>query len=487
MDVFSTEDFLLTNKAAMDLYHEFAENLPIVDYHCHIPPREIAENRRFTNMTQIWLAGDHYKWRAMRAAGVPEDRITGGASDWEKFLAWAETVPKTIGNPLYHWTHLELKRPFGISDVLLNGTTAQMVWERCNACLAEKEFSAQGIIRQMNVELLCTTDDPIDSLEFHQQLKRDTTCPFRVLPAFRADKALDIDQGPAFLAYVEKLGVASGIAIGSYQNLLHALKKRHDYFHEQGCRLSDHGLETVYVEDCAESELESIFRRALSGKTIDPLSARKYKSALLFELCLLDYSKEWVQQFHLGVLRNVNPRRLRELGLDTGFDTIGSFDIAQPLSAFLGKLDDRGLLAKTIIYNSNPADNEMMAAMIGNFQDGRIPGKIQYGGPWWFMDQKDGIERHLNALSNMGLLSQFIGMPTDSRSLLSYPRHDYFRRVLCNLLGAEIEKGLIPHDMDLVGGLVTDVCYRNIRRYLDLANEDPMSSPRLASLTSTVV
>ena len=469
-DIFITENFLLTNDKSVELYHRFAKNHRIIDYHCHIPPKDIAEDRRFENMTQIWLAGDHYKWRAMRTLGVPEKYITGDSTDWEKFQAWAKTVPKTLRNPLYHWTHMELKRPFGISDVLLNEKTAKDVWETCNAKLKEKDFSTRGIIKQFNVEVVCTTDDPIDNLSYHQQLKKDKSFPVRVLPAFRADMAMNIERGEIFKNYVEKLGAASDINITSYNDFLDALQKRHAFFHSQGCRLSDHGLETVYVEDFNEVEINKIFSNAMAGKKSDAGSVLKFKSAVLFQLCLMDHRAGWVQQFHLGAMRNTNPRMYRELGPDTGYDSIGDFPIAQPLAKLFAKLEDLDSLAKTIIYNLNPADNEVMASLIGNFQDGKTPGKIQYGSAWWFLDQKDGIERQLNALSNMGLLSQFVGMLTDSRSFLSYPRHEYFRRILCEILGREMKMGLIPDDIDLVGSMVNDICYNNARKYFDFFN-----------------
>ncbi len=470
-DVFITENFLLHTKTARELYHQFAKDQPIIDYHCHLPPKEIAENRKFDNLSQIWLAGDHYKWRAMRTCGIPERYITGDATDWEKFLVWAETVPKTLRNPLYHWTHMELKRPFGISDVLLNGTTARGVWERCNTLLQEPGFTTRGILQQMNVHVVCTTDDPIDSLEYHRQLKADASFPVRIIPAFRADMAMNIERGQAFIAYVEKLGKAADIHITTYRQFLDALLKRHEFFHWEGCRLSDHGLETVYVEAYTEKEIENIFSRALSGTVIDADAVLKFKSAVLKELCLMDHASGWVQQFHLGAMRNTNLRMYRELGPDTGYDSIGDFTIAQPLAKLLANLDDQDRLAKTILYNLNPADNEILATLIGNFQDGKTPGKIQYGSAWWFLDQKDGIERQLNALSTMGILSKFVGMLTDSRSFLSYPRHEYFRRILCGVLGEEMEKGLVPNDLQLVGSMVSDICYNNARSYFDFFND----------------
>jgi glucuronate isomerase len=470
-NVFITDDFLLSTKTAKDLFQRYAKEQPIIDYHCHLSPKEIAENRQFENLTQIWLYGDHYKWRAMRTNGIPERFITGDASDWDKFLAWARTVPKTLRNPLYHWTHMELKRPFGVSDILLNESTAKSIWDRCNTQLATPEFTTRGILQQMNVKLVCTTDDPIDSLEYHRTLKADSSFNVKILPAFRADKAMNIDQGSAFTSYVTKLGLAADIEINSYKKFLDALKKRHAFFHSEGCRLSDHGLETAYAQNYTEKEIETIFEGALVGKGLDQTSILKFKSAVLMELCLMDHAAGWVQQFHLGAMRNNNPRALRTLGPDTGYDSIGDYSIAQPLAKLLGKLEDRNALTKTIIYNLNPADNEIMATMIGNYQDGTAPGKIQYGSAWWFLDQKDGIERHLNALSNMGLLSQFVGMLTDSRSFLSYPRHEYFRRLLCNLLGNEMEQGLIPNDTEMVGAMISDICYQNASRYFNFFQE----------------
>ncbi len=468
---FITEDFLLSGSTAARLYHEFAEDQPIVDYHCHLSPKEIAENRQFATLTQIWLAGDHYKWRAMRANGVDERFITGDAGDWEKFLAWARTVPATLRNPLYHWTHMELKRPFGITGILLNEDTAREVWEHCNALLSQPAFSARGILDQMNVEVVCTTDDPVDSLEYHRQIRNDPECPVMVKPAFRADMALNIERGRAFRAYVEKLGAAADIHITAYGEFLEAFRKRHAFFHREGCRLSDHGLETVYAEPFNDGEVATSFAKAMAGNDVDASGVLKFKSAVLLELCTLDHAAGWVQQFHLGALRNTNPRMFRVLGPDTGYDTIGEFEIGRPLVRLFGALEDRDALAKTIVYNLNPADNEMIATLIGNFQDGRTPGKMQYGSAWWFLDQKEGMERQLSALSNMGLLSRFVGMLTDSRSFLSFPRHEYFRRILCSLLGREIDQGLIPRDLDLVGKMVADICYGNARRYFGFWEE----------------
>jgi glucuronate isomerase len=462
---FIHDHFLLESKTAIELYESYARALPIIDYHSHLSPAEIDADRRFPTLTSIWLEGDHYKWRAMRANGVDERFCTGDASDWEKFMAWAATVPKTLRNPLYHWTHMELQRPFGLNDILLSPDTAKTVWEHCNALLAREGFSARGILRQMHVQLVCTTDDPTDTLEYHTHIASDPSLGVKVIPAFRPDKALRIEQPVLFRAWVERLSSASGMTIVSYLDFLDALRKRHQFFHDAGCRLSDHGLETVYADDYSASDAASSFRHALDGATIPPEEARKFKSAMLFEFGIMDHEQGWTQQYHLGALRNVNPRMFALLGPDTGFDTIGDFEIARPLARLLGRLDESQALPKTIVYNLNPRDNELLATMIGNFQDGSVPGKIQFGSAWWFLDQKEGIERQLNTLSTMGLLSRFVGMLTDSRSFLSFPRHDYFRRVLCNLLGDEMERGLLPNDSALVGGLISDICYNNAKNF----------------------
>jgi glucuronate isomerase len=464
-DIFITENFLLQNDCAARLYHEYARRLPILDYHCHLPPQQIAEDHRFANMAEIWLSGDHYKWRAMRANGVPERLCTGDASDWEKFLAWAETVPKTLRNPLYHWTHLELNRPFGIRDRLLCPETARGIWEACNARLAEDGFTCRGIMRQMDVVLVCTTDDPADDLAAHMALAADHTFPIRVLPTFRPDKAVAAESPAALNAWLDRLGAAARIEVRDFSSYLDALRQRHEFFHSCGCRLSDHGLETMCAEDYTEAEIRGIFARLRAGKSVAPDDVVKFKSAMLYEFAVLDCAKGWTQQFHLGALRNNNSRMFQAIGPDAGFDSIGDARIARPLARFLDRLDREGRLAKTILYNLNPADNEVLATMIGNFQDGSVPGKMQLGSGWWFLDQKDGMERQMLSLSNQGLLSRFVGMVTDSRSFLSYTRHEYFRRVLCNLLGTEMEQGLLPNDFDLIGGLVRDVCFYNAARY----------------------
>ncbi|MGA2067399.1 MAG: glucuronate isomerase [Thermoguttaceae bacterium] len=472
--MFISENFLLENDEAVELYHRFARDLPILDYHCHLPVRQVAEDHRFENLTQIWLAGDHYKWRAMRWAGVPERFCTGDASDWEKFQKWAETVPKTLGNPLYHWTHLELKRPFGLSDRLLGPDTARGIWEQCNALLAREDFSCRGIMRQMKVVLVCTTDDPTDTLEFHAALAADRSLGFHVLPAFRPDKALAVDSPAIFNPWVDRLAAASGIDVGGqFSKFLEALHQRHDHFHALGCRLSDHGLDAVEAEEYNASELPELFARVRLGGPLSPGEIARFRSAMLYEFALWDHARGWTQQFHLGALRNTSTRRLRELGPDTGFDSMGDWPLARPLARFLDRLDGNQRLARTILYNLNPVHNEVLAAMAGNFQDGSIPGKIQHGSAWWFLDQKDGMEKQLSSLANMGLLGGFVGMLTDSRSFLSYTRHEYFRRILCNLLGTQMHQGLLPRDLPLVGSMVQDICYRNAVRYFEFGVELP--------------
>lgn len=471
MQPFLSEDFLLQTETSRRLYHDYAKNQPIFDYHCHLPIEDIANNRNFINLTQIWLYGDHYKWRAMRANGISEEFITGAASDHEKFRAWAATVPKTLRNPLYHWTHLELKNPFGIEGVLLNADTADSIYRECNEMLARPEFSTCGLLRQMKVNVVCTTDDPIDSLEHHQKIAAGDFCPTKVLPAFRPDKAMAVENPNAYNGYLALLEKSADCGISTYQDLLSALQKRHDFFHENGCRLSDHGLEQPYAEGFTDREIENIFSRVRSGKEIELSKIHKFKSAILLDLARMDAGKNWTQQFHFGALRNTNDAAMQKLGPDTGYDAIGDFEIGRPLARFLNTLASEGNLAKTILYNLNPRDNELLAAMTGNYQDGSIPGKMQFGSAWWFNDQKDGMERQINSLSNLGLLSRFVGMLTDSRSFLSYPRHDYFRRVLCNLFGNDVEKGELPNDLELIGKTVADICYNNAVDYFALDQE----------------
>jgi len=464
-DRFITENFLLPSESAIRLYHDYARPMPILDYHCHLPSRQIAEDHRFENLTQIWLYGDHYKWRAMRANGVPERYCTGDASDWEKFERWAETVPKTLRNPLYHWTHLELNRPLGVCDRVLDPATARGIWDECNARLAQADFSARGIMRQMGVVLVSTTDDPTDDLAHHATIAADPSFPIQVLPTFRPDRAMAVEHPEAFSAWVERLAEASELEIRDFSGFLAALRRRHDFFHAMGCRLSDHGVETLYAEDYTEAEVRAIFRRVRSGSRPEPADVAKFKSAMLYELALLDHEKGWTQQYHVGAMRNNNTRRFEALGPDTGFDSMADEPIARPVARFLDRLEREDRLAKTILYNLNPAHNDVLATMIGNFQDGSIPGKVQWGSAWWFLDQKDGMERQIESLSNQGLLSRFVGMVTDSRSFLSYTRHEYFRRILCNLLGREIDGGLLPKDFDLIGRMVQDICYHNAANY----------------------
>jgi len=458
------DNFLLGNRFGEELYHRFAEPLPIIDYHGHLSPRDIAEDRRFENLTQIWLAGDHYKWRAMRAAGVDEKFITGDAPDYHKYLKWAEVVPQTLRNPLYHWTHLEL-RLFGITGRLLDPSTAPAIWEECNARLAEREFSAQGILRRMQVEVLCTTDDPADSLEFHAAMAADPAFGVTVRPAFRPDRALAVEDPAAFAAYMSRLSRAANVEIRDWRSLIEALRSRHGVFHRHGCRLSDHGLETLYAEEYREDDVALVIAALLEGTPIDPAAARRFKSALLYEFAVMDWERGWVQQFHLGALRSVNPRMERILGPDAGFDAIGDFEQIRPLARFLARLDAENRLAKTIVYNLNPRDNEAFAALLGAFQDGPAAGKMQWGAAWWFLDQRDGMTRHIETLSSLGLLSRFVGMLTDSRCFLSFSRHEYFRRILCGILGADMEKGLVPRDMELIGGMLRDISYANAKRY----------------------
>lgn len=461
---FISDDFLLRSDTARRLYHDYAKDMPIVDYHCHLPPDQIAEDKQFENLTQIWLYGDHYKWRAMRTNGIAEHYCTGQADDWEKFEQWAATVPYTMRNPLYHWTHLELLRYFDV-DILLNKDTAREIYDECSAKLRRPDFSVRQLLKRMNVAVIGTTDDPTDSLAYHQQLHQEGFS-IRVLPTFRADKAmLLIDQPAAFKAYVESLATASGATIATLEDFLGALQNRHDFFAQMGCRLSDHGLEHIYADDFSDEQVAATFSQALAGQAPSAAASREFKSAMLYWLAQWDHAKGWTQQFHVGALRNNNSRMLRELGPDTGWDSIGDFSQARAMSRFFDKLDTTNQLAKTIVYNLNPSDNEVMATMAGNFNDGSTPGKMQFGSGWWFLDQKDGMERQMNALSNMGLLSRFVGMLTDSRSFLSYPRHEYFRRILCNLIGQDVENGELPNDIEWLGKLVQDISYYNAKNY----------------------
>jgi glucuronate isomerase len=463
MNKFLDDNFLLENETAEKLYHEHAKNMPIIDYHCHLSPAEIAEDKIFQNITRIWLNGDHYKWRAMRANGIPEQYITGDASDPEKFMKWAETVPNTLRNPLYHWTHLELTRYFGIQK-LLNPDTAATIYEETSEKLTSAEYSVRNLLRKMKVEVVCTTDDPVDSLEFHQKILKDGY-EIKVLPAWRPDKAMAVENPVFYNKYLDQLASVSDTEINTFLALLEALQKRHEFFHQQGCRLSDHGMETFYAKPYLDNEIAIIFRRIRSGNFLTLDEIEKFKSAMLVIFGEMDYASNWTQQFHIGALRNNNSRMFKILGPDAGFDSIGDFEIARPMSRFLDRLEENGKLTKTIVYNLNPRDNELLISMIYNFNDGAVPGKMQLGSGWWFLDQKDGIKRQLNALSNMGLLSRFVGMLTDSRSFLSYPRHEYFRRILCNLIGKDMENGKLPDEPELLGQMVENICYKNAREY----------------------
>ncbi|HEX2833133.1 MAG TPA: glucuronate isomerase [Thermoanaerobaculia bacterium] len=465
MTPFLHDDFLLESEVARELYHRFVANLPIIDYHCHLPVTQIASNHRFRSMTELWLEGDHYKWRAMRANGIDERFCTGDASDWEKFEAWARTVPATLRNPLYHWTHLELKKPFGIT-ALLDPSSARTIFERCNDKL--QTLTTQELLREFRVAVVCTTDDPADSLEHHHALARRDDPETRVVPTWRPDAALAIEDMDAFNAWLDRLEAASDLSISNYTQFLDALDRRHAAFHEAGCRASDHGLEQIYAEPSSDTDVASTFAKLRAREAVHGDDARGYKSTLLHHFALMDHARGWVQQYHLGALRNTNTRMRRKLGADSGLDSIGDFEQARPLARFLDRLDSTNHLTKTILYNLNPRDNELFATMIGNFQDGSVPGKMQYGSAWWFLDQKDGMEAQLRALSNMGLFARFVGMVTDSRSFVSYSRHEYFRRLVCNMLGNDVRDGLLPNDLALLGGVAQDVSFFNARDYLGL-------------------
>ena len=464
---FLPDDFLLTTPWARTLYFEHAAPQPIFDYHCHLPPEEIAANQRFENLTRVWLAGDHYKWRAMRANGVPEDLITGHAtSDYDKFLAYARTVPQTVRNPLHHWSHLELRRYFGI-DLLINEQNAPEIWRQANARLQEPALAVHGILTKFKVAVVCTTDDPVDDLAPHQAIRKSKLTT-RVYPAFRPDKALGVGDPAAFNAWCDKLAARANVDVKDLADFLAALRQRHDFFHAQGGRLSDHGLESVPAEDCTEREAAAIFAQARAGTAATPGQAAKFGSFLMLFFGRLDAERGWTKQLHLGAIRNNNARLMQRLGADSGVDSIGDFPQARSLSRYLNTLDAEGKLPRIILYNVNPADNYVFGTMIGNFQDGSIAGKVQFGSGWWFLDQREGMEWQLNALSNLGLLSRFVGMLTDSRSFLSYVRHEYFRRVLCGMLGADVAAGLVPADGPALGELVENVCYRNAAGYFGM-------------------
>jgi glucuronate isomerase len=476
---FITDEFLLHSETACRLYENYAASQPILDYHSHLSPADVALDRRFSNLFEIALEGDHYKWRAMRANGVPERYCTGDASPKEKFLAWARTVPYTLRNPLYHWTHLELKRYFQIEE-LLDERNADAVWEKANSILLNGDLTAHGILRKFNVQILCTSDDPCDSLEHHAKVKSSDP-GFRMFPTFRPDKSLLVSAPDAFSAWAERLGAASGIEISDFIAFLRALESRHTFFHESGCRLSDHGLDHCYAAPCTEKRAASIFAKARSGTAANPAEYEAFASFMMLFFGRLDSARQWTKQLHLGALRNVNARARRELGADTGYDSIGDWPQADALNKYLNLLESENALPRTIIYDSNPSDNYAFASAAGNFQNSGTPGKIQFGGAWWFLDQKDGIESQLNALSATGLLARFTGMVTDSRSFMSFPRHEYFRRVLCNLLGGEMERGDLPRDEHLIGSMIQNICFRNASKYLGLESS---ASPTFRSAQS---
>jgi len=463
---FIDDDFLLETKTASRLYHQYAKEEPILDYHCHLSPKDIAENRRFNNLFEIWLEGDHYKWRAMRADGVAERYCTGDASPYDKFMAWARTVPHTIRNPLYHWTHLELKRYFGIEE-LLDESSAPGVWECANNELATNELSVHGILKRFRVKALCTTDDPTDDLAYHKAIAAGPL-ETRVFPAFRPDKALNVHLPELFNPWVDRLAAVCNREITRLTDLLDALKQRHDYFHLLGCRLSDHGLDHCFADFCSEKTASTIFANARSDKPATAQEQARFASYLMLFFGKLDAEKGWTKQLHLGASRNNNSRARKVLGPDTGFDSVGDWRQADALRAYLDRLAQDHSLPKLIVYNLNPADNYAFASLIGCFQDGTTPGRMQFGSGWWFLDQKEGMEWQINALSNVSLLSRFVGMLTDSRSFMSYPRHEYFRRVLCNLLGRDIENGEIPDRDDLVGPMIMNICYKNAEDFLAL-------------------
>ncbi|GGG50723.1 uronate isomerase [Croceivirga lutea] len=463
---FINDNFLLQNSFSEKLYHEYVRDLPIIDYHNHLPPKDIAENRIFQNLSQVWLEGDHYKWRALRAQGVDEKYITGDASDKEKFLKWAETVPYTVRNPLYHWTHLELKRYFNIDD-LLTLENAEEVYRECSNRLQETPYHTIGLLTQRKVEFLGTTDDPVDTLIYHKIIDENNDAP-KTLPTFRPDKAYAVENISTYLDYLDLLSNVSQIEIKTYDDLISALDNRITYFHDVGCRIADHGLEQLYEVDKKSGDCNVIFNKIKSRKNLSKEEVKTFKSTTLLLLCRRYHAKGWVQQFHLGAIRNNNTRLLDKLGSDTGFDSMGDFSQAKALSSFLNNLDSTNQLSKTILYNLNPAYNEVFATMAGNFNDGTVKGKVQYGSAWWFLDQKDGMEKQINTLSNMGLLSSFVGMLTDSRSFLSFPRHEYFRRILCNLIGQDVENGELPADEKWLGKIVSDICYYNAKAYFGL-------------------
>jgi glucuronate isomerase len=459
MKPFINDNFLLGNKTAERLYHRYSEEQPIIDFHCHLSPAMIADDRRFSNLTQAWLEGDHYKWRAMRTNGISETYCTGNEPDADKFKKWAETVPFTAGNPLYHWTHLELARYFNITE-LLSPSSSTRIYEEASSMLQTAEYSVRSMLKKMRAEVICTTDDPADNLEYHSKLK---DFDIKILPTFRPDNVIKTEDPAKLKTYISRLSQVSGVEIKNFETLIEAIDSRHKFFHEMGGRLSDHGMERFYYDNFTASEIEKIFKKVLKGDDLSASEAEKYKTAAMLEICRLNHKRGWTQQFHVGAIRNNNLRMFRQLGPDTGWDSIGISQDARTMSGFLSSLDNTDQLGKTILYNLNPADNEMMITMAGNFNDGTSAAKVQYGPAWWFLDQKSGMEKHLKDLSSLALLRRFVGMVTDSRSFLSYPRHEYFRRLACNYLGEEVEKGLIPNDDELLKPIVEGISYKNAK------------------------
>ena len=462
------DDFLLPDRASRRLYHGFAEGMPILDFHCHLPAQDIADNRAFASITEAWLSGDHYKWRAMRACGIPERLITGDASDRDKFLAWGETVPRTIGNPLYHWTHLELKRYFGLRGVQLSGATAPDVYDRCSRLLGQDDFRVRALLTRMNVRVVCTTDDPVDDLAHHATANADAGFPVTVVPTFRPDEARGVENPARFNAWVDRLSRSAAIDIRDWADFIAALHARHDFFHAAGCRASDHGLEEPYAEECSDDEASRIFQSVRGGAEPGVREARAFKTAVMRALAGMDAEKGWVQQLHMGAVRDVNSKFFARLGPNTGFDVIGDFPLARPLLRYLDSLEAADHLPKTVLYGLNPADNAKLAVIAGSFPKENVRGRMQFGAAWWFNDQKQGMEEHLRALMSMGLLSNFVGMLTDSRSFLSFPRHEYFRRILCAMLGSGVEAGELPRDFQLLGAMVKDICWNNAEKYFGI-------------------
>ena len=473
MKRFMDEGFLLNNETGAKLYNDFAKEMPIFDYHCHLNPKEIADNKKYRNMTEIWLGEDHYKWRALRANGIEEKYITGASDDKEKFLKWAETMPCCIGNPLYHWTHLELKRFFGI-DKTLSPETAEEIWEKCNEMLQTDEFSARNLIKRSNVKVICTTDDPLDSLEYHAAIAADKTFDVRVLPAFRPDNGINIEKD-GFSGWIKRLSEVAGLEVKSLNDFKNALLQRIKFFHSMGCRLSDHGLEPIVYEKSSEQDAAAVFEKALIGKKLSIEDIKKYKTFILLFLAEQYTRLGWTMQIHIGCIRNTNKTALKQLGFNMGFDTIDDSLIAEPLAKLLDNINEICGLPKTILYCLNPRDNEVVASMAGCFQDSETPSKVQFGSAWWYSDQKNGIIKQMTVLANIGLLGRFVGMLTDSRSFLSYTRHEYFRRILCNLIGDWVENGEAPDDMSLLGNMIRDICFNNAKRYFGFDTFDTIS------------